>query len=292
MAQTSKSILDALSFIEDNLKDFNLSLESVAYQIGYSPNHFSELFHLIVGQTYQTYVVGRRLTRCAEELIESNMRIIDIASEWGFSSQSTFTRSFRNLFGVTPAQYRRDGAHIFTESPCLLQKRASIPLMALEPRIEVVDSFELIGMQFTWSFSSGYNIMDWWNECLPYLRGVFQRDSAHYFGLCSSSNMMSNADSGGELSYFAGVVAPSSPQQLPPPLSSTKVKGGKYAVFEVEGGYADLMDTCRYIWGTWVPRNKYVSLDFDNFDVYPPEAVLEGDWSAPMEIWYPIVDER
>lgn len=56
----------------------------------------------------KSYMAGRRLCMATLAVRDSNDHIIDIALDYGFSSQSALTRAFRDAYGCTPAAYRKN----------------------------------------------------------------------------------------------------------------------------------------------------------------------------------------
>lgn len=53
------------------------------------------------------YIRKRRLSCAAHDLLITSKRIIDIAVEYQFQSQESFTRAFKKMFGITPGKYRK-----------------------------------------------------------------------------------------------------------------------------------------------------------------------------------------
>lgn len=106
MFEWNESIQKMIDWIEENLCD-NPSLLQMSKQIGYSPYYCSARFHEITGMTIKSYVAGRRLSRAALAIRDTDERIIDIAIRCGYSSQEALTRAFSAAFGCTPASYRR-----------------------------------------------------------------------------------------------------------------------------------------------------------------------------------------
>jgi AraC family transcriptional regulator len=86
-----------------------LDLEALALESGYSRGYFLQMFRAATGYTPHQYLIRLRLEK-ARSLIDSGaMSFIDIARECGFCSHSHFTRAFRQIVGVTPSEYRRQG---------------------------------------------------------------------------------------------------------------------------------------------------------------------------------------
>ncbi|MBC6972023.1 helix-turn-helix domain-containing protein [Bacillus sp. Xin] len=53
------------------------------------------------------YVRRRRLTHSANELFYSNIRIVELATKYQFESQEALTRAFKDMFYMTPEQFRK-----------------------------------------------------------------------------------------------------------------------------------------------------------------------------------------
>lgn len=100
-------IHDLLHWLESHL-DQPLSLDHVAAKAGYSKWHLQRMFKDITGHAIGSYIRGRRLTQAAVALRLTSRPILDIALQYRFDSQQTFTRAFKKQFQRTPAQYRRD----------------------------------------------------------------------------------------------------------------------------------------------------------------------------------------
>ena len=107
----NETIQKMIDWIEENICE-KPSLIQMAEHIGYSPYYCSARFHEITGMTVKSYVSGRRLALAALALRDTDERIIDIAVRYGYSSQEALTRAFLEMFGCTPASYRRNPAPI------------------------------------------------------------------------------------------------------------------------------------------------------------------------------------
>jgi AraC-like DNA-binding protein len=85
-----------------------ITLEEVAEAVSLSPCYFSRKFHQDHGVTFQSYLLEKRL-RWARDLIASTSQSIsEIAEEAGFNSRSYFFRRFKEFFGQSPSELRRE----------------------------------------------------------------------------------------------------------------------------------------------------------------------------------------
>src|SRR6267154_5330034 len=73
-----------------------------------SPAHFSRKFKLSVGESPHAYVVGRRRQRACHLMMTSAASLSEIALSVGFSDQAHLCRLFRQSFGQSPANWRRE----------------------------------------------------------------------------------------------------------------------------------------------------------------------------------------
>lgn len=65
------------------------------------------MFKDVTGHAIGAYIRARRLSKSAVALRLTARPILDIALQYRFDSQQTFTRAFKKQFSLTPALYRR-----------------------------------------------------------------------------------------------------------------------------------------------------------------------------------------
>jgi AraC family transcriptional regulator len=82
------------------------TLDALAAQAGVHPAHLASSFRRHFGRGVATYLRQLRVESACRALVESDMPLAEIAIASGFSDQSHFGRTFKQLMRVTPAQYR------------------------------------------------------------------------------------------------------------------------------------------------------------------------------------------
>lgn len=98
-----------IDHIEAHL-DEELTVERLAEVAHFSPFHFHRIFTAMTGETLGAFIGRLRLEHAANRLVAQPHRpIIDIALECGFGSPSSFSRAFREAYGMTPTRWRRGG---------------------------------------------------------------------------------------------------------------------------------------------------------------------------------------
>ena len=96
----------ALTYIHDYLTQ-DLSLESIAAEVGLSQYYFSSLFKQSIGVSPWQYVIQQRVDRAKMLLKTSSLAISNIALLCGFANQNHLNRHFQKLTGLTPKNYRK-----------------------------------------------------------------------------------------------------------------------------------------------------------------------------------------
>ncbi|MFP4016472.1 MAG: helix-turn-helix transcriptional regulator [Halanaerobiales bacterium] len=100
-----KEIYRAVEYIEINLSK-DITIGSTAEYTGYSVYYFSRLFNKITGHSPYDYIMRRRLSEAAQDLLDSSKRIIDIAYKYQFKNPETFTRAFTKMFCCLPSSIK------------------------------------------------------------------------------------------------------------------------------------------------------------------------------------------
>lgn len=98
-----------LDYIEDNYKE-DLCLANLAKVCHMSEEHFSRSFHENFGMNFKTYLTNYRLYCSYSEVVESAKSMQDIALDNGFSSVKSFINAFKEGYGSTPFQFRKQYA--------------------------------------------------------------------------------------------------------------------------------------------------------------------------------------
>jgi AraC family transcriptional regulator len=95
------------AYIDSNLHR-TIHIRDLSAVVGRSPAHFSRKFKLAVGEPPHAYVVRRRLERACHLMMTSAAALSEIALSVGFSDQAHLCRLFRQAFGQSPANWRRE----------------------------------------------------------------------------------------------------------------------------------------------------------------------------------------
>jgi AraC-like DNA-binding protein len=96
----------AIAFIEQNLHK-KIAQAEVADKCGLSAFQLSRLFRKLTGNTFQHYLLKRRIDEARRLLANPRVSVTDVCYSVGFRDLSYFTRSFQRHVGQCPSSYRK-----------------------------------------------------------------------------------------------------------------------------------------------------------------------------------------
>ncbi len=104
---TPPEIVDALTYINENYAS-DITLDTLSNIVHISKYHFCRQFHNATGATFLEYLYNVRLTRVHRLLTDTELPLHEIAAKTGFSSTAHLTRIFKQVYNVSPREFRRE----------------------------------------------------------------------------------------------------------------------------------------------------------------------------------------
>ena len=98
-------IKEALYFIEQNFQN-DISVEDIAAFCGLNRSYFGKIFHDTIGKSPQEFLMSYRMQKATELLKLTQLSIGDIGNAVGYPNQLHFSRAFKNVYGVSPREWR------------------------------------------------------------------------------------------------------------------------------------------------------------------------------------------
>lgn len=103
---SSKFIQKAQIIVNNNLSNTNLNGAFIAQKLGLSRMHLHRKLKTYCNKNSSQFIKAYRIEYAKEALVQSHYSIQKIAMQSGFSSLPYFCKTFREITGVTPSQYR------------------------------------------------------------------------------------------------------------------------------------------------------------------------------------------
>lgn len=239
----------AIEFIEAHLQA-SITVQDIADAAGYSLYHFSRTFNQMIGHSPYDYLIRRRLSESARELLDSDSRIIDLALDYQFNNPETYARAFRRMFGLLPSEARRDRRlpwRVF-RAPITPGYIAHINKGAfLKPRLIERGTIRLLGVA-AWIEDGARP--DAGSAPLDRLGAISNRVSADRYCIRAGPDDPGVAGQ----ACFWGVEVASLDEMLPWLVGKT-IPPLRYARFIHKGRDDARALTLDYIYQTWLPRS-------------------------------------
>jgi AraC family transcriptional regulator len=269
----------ALWYIESHMAD-DLSLVSIAQQIGVSPYHLSRAFSTATGYGPTSYVRARRLGRAARALLSGAEDILTVALDTGYGSHEAFTRAFKQYFGVTPEHLRaqRSPVKFNLLEPIRMQSTSTHPIAPI--RTTKRDSMLVFGLSQRHQPQNTGGIPSQWEQFLTHFGDIPNQVGSLAYGV------IYNSDDTGAFDYLCGAEVSEFPSQ-PSEFTRLRIPAQTYAVFLHTDHISSIAGTCCAIWNQGLPDSGHEAADSPWFELYD-EKFDSRTGVGVVEIWIPI----
>lgn len=282
-----RGIQRAIDYTEEHLTE-EIDYDAAAGEACSSAFHFQRVFSIMCGFTLGDYIRMRRLTLAADDLINSDEKVIDIALKYGYETPESFSRAFSRFHGITPTEARRGGTvKSFSQ---LSVKLILTGGSTMEYRIEEMNAFKVIcrreQIRKPEDVTATADISKFWRKCntdhttericryfpeKPRLGGLL--------GICFSLDIDGNV-----FPYGIGVEYDGRPV-TDADLEIVDIPAYTYAVFTCRGAMPDaFVKTYKQIVSEFFPQSeRYEYAGGIELEVYPSDKTDDPNYTC--EIW-------
>lgn len=266
------AIFNAISFIEENLTS-NITIEDMANAAGYSAIHFSRTFNEVTGHSPYDYLIRRKLSEAAFDVLEEKEAFNDIALKYQFSSFEVFASSFQKLFGHLPSEFRE------VRKVHMLQwkRRFSADYLShlnehdyMRPARVNLDNIIVGGhiINDRHFFDSNGKRLSGETEEVSYIHLHREHRHLHEYAFMKGA---------GVLGRIIKDIHDAQPDMVCKPVET-----GQFLRFDYTGSYFQIQNVYTYIFETWMPQTG-MSVEVP----YVFERILKSE--NKVEIYVPIV---
>ncbi|RXZ83796.1 AraC family transcriptional regulator [Paenibacillaceae bacterium] len=268
----------ALAYIEANL-DCEIDFGQVAKIACCSEHQFNRMFSFLSGIGLAEYIRNRRLTLAAMELQSTNVKVIEIAMKYGYSSSDSFSRSFQNMHGVVPSIVKECSSLLKAYPPMTFQL---IIKGGVEMKYHFVEkeAFKIVGIKETVDTTGGEFQPEIWKELE---NDDLQNKLELYANTGFKGILHVNADiTANSRDYYISVA---STKDAPAEFATLVIPAATWAVFITSGPQPETMlQTWERIYSEWLPSSGYElaeSVEFLSESNDPRDP-------STIEIWIPV----
>lgn len=103
-----KLVTNIEKYVDEHLDD-KLSLKKVANYFAFTPNYLGSLFKQETDEYITDYICRKRMEKASKLLKDTNMKVYEVADNLGYSNVNYFSKQFKEYYGVSPLDYKREG---------------------------------------------------------------------------------------------------------------------------------------------------------------------------------------
>lgn len=283
-----RSMNNALDYIEEHLTE-EIDYSEISKIACCSEYHFKRMFSFLSGISLSEYIRRRKLTLAALDLKDKNLRIIDIAVKYGYSSADSFTRAFHSMHAILPSEARSENTQI-RAYPRMTFQLSIKGGCVMNYRIVKKDSFKLVGFKkrVPIIFEGVNPEIAKMSEFLTpdIIKRLKAISNVEPTGIISASTNFSEGrmEEKGELDHYIGVATLSDETAE---FDVLKIDAGTWAVFEAIGPFPE---TLQNVWGRiyseWFPSSGYEAVEGP--EILWNESPDTGNPKYRREIWIPV----
>lgn len=104
-SQYTPVVRQIMDEVQKNYRD-DMNLKTLAYKYHMNASYLGQIFQKEVGCSFTQYLSSKKIEIAKELILNTNMKINDIAKEVGYPDTSYFYRKFKQHYGVAPASLR------------------------------------------------------------------------------------------------------------------------------------------------------------------------------------------
>lgn len=238
----------------------------------------------MAGMPLSEYIRKRKMSLAAVDLQGGNIKIIDAAEKYGYSSPTAFNRAFQSIHGIAPSAIKTEGVSVKSFPPITFKLTVK-GVEEMEYRIETKDAFRIVGVSVPLEKEIEKNfaaIPSKWQEIsmngtLQKLTGMMNEEPMGVLGV-------STCNEEEPWRYYIAVSSSKEGEEL----EEYTVPAATWAIFHGSGTNQSIQELEKRIVTEWLPTSGYEYGSAPDIEVYlnpDPE-------NAKYEVWIPVVKNR
>lgn len=267
-----------VEYIHNNL-DSRIDIKTLAEISCFSPFHFHRISRALLGEPIGAYISRTRLEAAAKMIRYTTVSVEEIAYSVGYETPSSLSKAFKNHFGSSPSNYRKDKNYTIKSKNSM-----ETTVQIKKPKIVNTEDKNCIYYRLQGAYQTLDYGLAWatlWNEVKA--QKLFTAGMEH-IGLPHDDPNVTEDD---KIRYDACLVihkdAKSSGE-----IGTKKLKGGTFAIFHYQGSYANLPQVYNHIFNEWLMDNEYELRDESVREKYLNNPEKTEEAKLKTEIYLPI----
>lgn len=274
-----QSLNRVLEYIEQHL-DTKIDLTTLAEISNFSPYHFHKITRALLGEPIGSYIIRIRMEAAAKLIRYSQLKLETIAYNIGFETPSSLSKAFKNHFGISPSDYRKNKTYTIKTTTIMETQKLNIK----KPKIITLEAqnclyYKMQGAYQTLDYGTAWETL--WAQIKA--QGLFTKGIKH-IGLPYDDPKVTDPDK----TRYDACLTIHKPAKPSEDVGVKTLEGGKFAMFLYQGSYKHFEQVYDYIFNDWLLNSEYELRDDTTRERYisHPDRVAED--KLKTEFYIPI----
>ena len=263
--------------------DTDITLSELSTNLGVSKFHLHRVFKNEFGKNVYESIKSIRLQKAASLLLTNkNSTITQIANMCGYSSQTAFSKVFKEKFLMTPKEWKNGGFNSYVETILSKSQSASnstADFSSLKPKIVKMPQMNCYYIRhkgYDKSIKETWQKLQTWTLC---------NDISEFtqIGLHHDNPTIIPLD---ECQYIACVVLEKELKNSS--LPTLMIPKGVYAKFDFCGKYGDVLKFMSWVYFNWLVSSGYETTTNPSYAIYHKNHFLSDDEEFDLSYYIPI----
>ncbi|MBA3025225.1 MAG: helix-turn-helix domain-containing protein [Sulfurimonas sp.] len=265
--------------------DTAINLDELAQDLNVSKFHMHRIFKEVFGKNIYETIKNIRLQKASNLLLTNKYSTItDVANLCGYSSQTSFIRTFKERFNMTPKEWKKGGYKLYSDS-ILQQSQKAMNSRAtfehLEPTIvkrDEINSYYIRHHGYDASIKQTWQKLQAWiftNNLSDFQQIALFHDNPTITPLS-------------ECQYVACIALKEEKIIQSHQLPKFKIASGVYAKFDLSGEQGDILKFIHWVYHEWLPQSEYETSIKPPYAIYKKNNYLNEDAAFEMSFFIPI----
>ena len=263
--------------------DTNISLDELSEHLGISKFHLHRIYKSVFGKNVYESIQSIRLQKAASLLLTNkHSTITQIAKICGYSSQTSFSKVFKEKFSMTPKEWKNGGyityvktnlSHSASASSSIAEFSSLKPMIVKMPQMLC---YYIRHKGYDISIKETWQKLYTWTLCNEITD--FQQIGLHHDNPTITPLQ--------ECQYIAGIVVDKELKNSS--LPTLIIPEGVYAKFDLSGKYGDVLRFMDWVYFEWLLQSGYETTTIPAYAIYHQNHFLQENERFELSYYIPI----
>ncbi len=254
--------------------DTQINLDDLSRDLGVSKFHMHRIFKDVFESNIYESIKSIRLQKASNLLLTNRYATIsEVAALCGYSSHSSFIKSFKERFGMTPKAWRNGGYLEYSHEILKQSKKAMASTADFSGMEPVIVKMPPMKSRYIRHLGYGSGIRQTWQKLYAWALGNNLKNYRQ-IALFHDNPTITPLES---CQYIACLVTEDGKAPEGDRLPTFQISGGVYARFDLEGFQGDKLKFIHWVYHEWLPGSEYETTTKPSYAVYRKNNFLSED---------------